>query len=167
MIRSRTFSGGPPPPNRLIGQKRTILFVKNRKYQRSPTMLRHISLCLVVIALTAIATSSRLEAGGGGGTGRTIIRLVGTARAPLASGTAKFEQQSTRRKFSVEAEDLRAFNGARAAVAVDGRQVGTAPISLGKFDLNLDTRNSQSVPNVTQGSRVVVTVGGTTVLQSQ
>ncbi len=130
-------------------------------------MLRRGFICLVVTTLVAIYTNSSVEAGGGGNGTRITIPLVGTNAARLASGKAKFEQQGSRRKFSVEGEDLRAFNGGKAAISVDGRQVGSVPIRLGGFDLNLDTRNGQSVPSVGAASRIVVTVSGKSVLTSR
>ena len=87
-------------------------------------------------------------------------RSRGTTAHPLASSKSKFEKSSDRLRISVEGEDLAAeFIGTPAAVEVGGHDLGTVeivclnpladpPCTLGGFDLNLDNRDGDIVPDL-------------------
>lgn len=113
------------------------------------------------IALTLVmCIQPEAEAGRGGGRGGSQVRLqarLAGAGTP-ASGKARFEARGSRMKLSVEVED---FIGAPGVASVDiNGTVYTLQINAAGFgDLNLDTENGQSVPNLSGGGTVVVTLG--------
>jgi hypothetical protein len=96
------------------------------------------------------------------------IKLETRLTAPnggVASGKAKYEDRGTRRKFSVEAQDVRLANGTVLSVCVNGQLVGTLRINFGRGDLNLDTALNQAVPVVRPGSVVEVKNGATVIVR--
>ena len=91
--------------------------------------------------------------------------LTRTADAPAAArGKAKFDQSSSRTNFSVEAENLRALNGKVATILVNGSQVGTATVTLGRVKLERTNQRGGTVPSIARGPRVDVVVGTTRIL---
>ncbi len=85
---------------------------------------------------------------------RLLAKLEATKKDPLASGKAKWEKQSARIKFSVEAEDLK-HNG-KHRILVDGNEVGLLYVKDGIGDLNLDTALGHSIPAMKRGQLVEV-----------
>lgn len=85
-------------------------------------------------------------------------RLQSGAAHPLASGKAKAEKRDDRVRLGVDLEDVDgSFIGTLATVTVDGVDIGTLEIvcinplggcTLGDFDLNLDTRDGDTVLDV-------------------
>ncbi len=83
-------------------------------------------------------------------------RLTSTAKGKsLASGKAKFEMRSDRIRLSVEVEDVLATK--EVEVFVNGASIGTVAIdAVGGADINLDSRDGDSVPILKAGDLVEV-----------
>jgi hypothetical protein len=81
-----------------------------------------------------------------------------------AQGKADWEQRSDRMRLSVEGEDLFAYEGQSVDIYIDGAFVSTQTVALGGFDLNLDTRDGDSVPTVANGSICTVQIGSDVLL---
>ena len=111
---------------------------------------RWITVFAFVVALS-IPAMSVVSAGGGT---RLEVNLTSTSADPLASGKAKFEERSDRTRFSTEAEDVTASGP--LTVKVNGSMVGSMNVVAGVGDLNLDTRDGQSVPAMNVGDTVEV-----------
>lgn len=90
------------------------------------------------------------------------IPLFGTENDPHASGRADYEVRPDRRRLSIEVEDVSGATTVR--FIVDGVLVGTLPIELGFADLNLDTRDGDEVPEVTESSLIEVRADDTELL---
>ena len=82
------------------------------------------------------------------------VRLTSTAADPLASGSAKFEMRPDRIRFSTEVEDVASVSNIRVVAA--GNDMGTLPIVAGFADLNLDSRDGDTVPVLSVGDLVQV-----------
>ena len=98
---------------------------------------------------------------------RTLLNatLKPTAAGPaVAKGKAKFDQSASRTNFSVEAENLRGLNGLTASFFVNGTQVGSTVITLGRAKLELTNERGGKVPAVAAGTKVEINVGLTTIL---
>ena len=98
---------------------------------------------------------------------RTLLNatLKPTAAGPAgAKGKAKFDQSASRTNFSVEAENLRGLNGQTASFFVNGTQVGSAVIALGRTKVELTNQRGGKVPAVSAGTKVEINVGLTTIL---
>ena len=98
---------------------------------------------------------------------RTLLNatLKPTAAGPVGSkGKAKFDQSASRTNFSVEAENLRGLNGQTASFFVNGTQVGSAVIALGRAKVELTNQRGGKVPAVSAGTKVEINVGLTTIL---
>ena len=98
---------------------------------------------------------------------RTLLNatLKPTAAGPaVAKEKAKFDQPASRTNFSVEAENLRGLNGQTAAFFVNGTQVGSAVIALGRAKIELTNQRGGTVPAVSAGTKVEINVGLTTIL---
>ncbi|MBI4014918.1 MAG: hypothetical protein HY365_03105 [Candidatus Aenigmarchaeota archaeon] len=91
------------------------------------------------------------------GDDRIVLRTALDALNGTPSGHAKFEERSDRTKFSVEVEDVNLSNGTKLTVLVNGNATGEITLSLGRGELELDSRNGDSVPDITEGTVVVVT----------
>ena len=78
--------------------------------------------------------------------------------APAAEGHARFEMRSDRTELSIEVEHLPA--GTAVVFLVNGAQVGTGMASgngpNGEAELELSTRNGNTLPAVQAGSTVTV-----------
>ncbi len=96
---------------------------------------------------------------------RLETRLTSTAEGPakrvqpaapaLASGKAKFEMRPDRIRLSVEVEDVVASE--EVEVFVNGASIGTVAIdAAGGADINLDSRDGDSVPILKAGHLVEV-----------
>ena len=116
------------------------------------SIIRWITVFAFVVALS-IPAISVVSAGGGT---ELEARLTSTSADPLASGKAKFEQRSDRTRFSAEVEDI-STDGTGFTVTVNGSTVGTLNVVGGIGDLNLDTRDGQTVPDMSAGDTVEVT----------
>jgi hypothetical protein len=92
---------------------------------------------------------------------RLRANLTGTS---AASGKAQWESRADRVRLSVEVEDVALPNGTVLTVTACGASVGTITLALGEGDLNLDTRDGQSVPTCSNGSSVTVSNGAATVV---
>ena len=89
--------------------------------------------------------------------GRTRLesRLTATSAEPLDSGKAKFEMRDDRVRFSTEVEDVAVAQ--QIEVVVAGMSLGTVAIdALGGADLNLDSRDGDTVPVLQDGDLVEV-----------
>lgn len=118
---------------------------------------------MVLVAGLVVATGAESFAKGP----RVLLNatLARTSDAPAAAkGKAKFDQSASRTNFSVEAENLRALNGKVATILVNGSQVGTATITLGRAKLELTNQRGGTVPAIATGSRVDVVVGTVRIL---
>ena len=77
---------------------------------------------------------------------RTLLQgmLTAVPGAPAAAkGKAKFDASSSRTNFSVEAQGLAALNGRSAAIFVNGKNIGSTGIALGRLKLELSTQRGQ------------------------
>ena len=83
---------------------------------------------------------------------------LSAAPSGLQSGKAKFESRDDRTRFSCEVEDVAADG--EYTVKHNGATVGTISVALGFGDLNLDTRDGQSVPNMMDGDSIEVFAPG-------
>lgn len=98
---------------------------------------------------------------------RTLLEGVLTAvpGAPAAAkGKAKFDASASRTNFAVEAQGLAALNGRSATIFVNGTNIGSTEIVLGRLKLELSTQRGQIVPPVTPGAVVEVHVAGQRIL---
>ncbi|HEX8476007.1 MAG TPA: hypothetical protein VF666_18555 [Pyrinomonadaceae bacterium] len=98
---------------------------------------------------------------------RIEARLAGASINGLTpKGKAKWRSRDGRLKFNVEVEKVNLPVGTRLNVLVDGVKVGELVITtLLEHELELDTNNGQSVPQIHDGTTVVVTnQAGTTIL---
>ncbi len=82
------------------------------------------------------------------------VRLTATEAEPLASGSAKFEMRPDRIRFSTEVEDV--ASATEIHVFAAGNDMGTLPIVLGFADLNLDSRDGDTVPVLSVGDLIEV-----------
>jgi len=85
----------------------------------------------------------RLEAG-----------LAATVADPLASGTARWESLTDRVTFTCEVEDV--TTSGNHEVRVNGVVVGFVNVVAGFGDLNMDSRDGDSIPTMNVGDRVQV-----------
>jgi hypothetical protein len=102
------------------------------------------------------SVTQTLKDGGGVSTEDTRIesRMTATAVDPIASGTSRWESRPDRVTFTCEVEDV-ATSGAHE-VRVNGLLVGIVDIVAGFGDLNLDSRNGDSIPTVRSGDKIQV-----------
>ena len=119
--------------------------------------LKWLSVAALLLVLT-VPQLQLVEAGGGPET-KLEGRLSGTS---LASGKAKFEERADRVRFSVQVEDM--SSDGNFTVAVNGAEVSTITVAGGLGDLNLDTRDGESVPSLKAGDDVEVSSGGVVIL---
>jgi hypothetical protein len=119
----------------------------------------------VVMLIVAGILSSAADVFAKGPRTRIFATLTATAAAPkVAKGKAKLDQSASRTNFSVEAENLRSLNGQTALIFVNGTQVGSTVIALGRAKLELTNERGGSVPAVSAGTKVEINVGLTTIL---
>ncbi len=127
--------------------------------RRSRWMASTLPIALVVVL--AAGTMSQVSAQ----EVRLEAELVATTADPLASGKAKFEYRADRTRFSTEVEDVNIDGQGRVTVTrtttmddgtvmVDVIQDDAITIVGGVGDLNLDTRDTQTV-NAMQSDDVV------------
>ena len=89
---------------------------------------------------------------------RLEVRLTATDVNRRASGTAKYEQRPDRRRFGTEVEGVAVNGTGRVNVNRAGTNMLNRPIQIvnGFGDLNLDTQNGQTVPQLKAGDNVRV-----------
>jgi hypothetical protein len=110
----------------------------------SPVATENSSLSKAATTLPASGTEeARLEA-----------ELRATQSDPLASGTAKWEIRPDRVKFSTEVEDV--TTSGNHEVRVNGAVIGSVNVVAGFGDLNLDSRDGDTVPTMNAGDLVQV-----------
>lgn len=98
---------------------------------------------------------------GGDDAGQAPVSLEAPLRASDgsdASGEAKFERRSDRVTFTVEVEDMEDDGTATIVVVRAGAVVyqGSLRIDAGSGNLNMDSRDGDTVPSLTSGDRVRV-----------
>lgn len=119
----------------------------------------------VPAALVVVLGMNLLVFAGGNRTKLETRLSSTTAAEPLASGKAKFEMRTNRIRLSVEVEDV--FAAAKVEVFVNGASIGTVVIdAAGGADINLDSRDGDSVPVLEAGALVEVRTSGGTVILS-
>jgi nucleoid-associated protein YgaU len=124
-------------------------------------MLRR--LFVACVAGLLLAGSAEVIAKGGAKPGRTILTAIlsRSAVAPAAGkAKAKYDESKSRTNFEAEGENLRALNGKTAVVSVNGTVVGSGPITLGRFNVELSTQQGDQVPTLTAGVALSVSVDG-------
>lgn len=120
---------------------------------------------VVVMLIVAGVLSSAADVFAKGPKTRIFATLTPSAVAPkTAKGKAKFDQSASRTNFSVEAENLRSLNGQTALIFVNGTQVGSTVITLGRAKLELTNERGGTVPAVRPGTSVEINVGPTNIL---
>ena len=91
---------------------------------------------------------------------RLKTRLTGPDIGGLVpSGAAEFRKRGINKRFTTEVEDVNLTGSLR--VCVNGMDLGTISLASGFGDLNLDTRDGQTVPGMSSGNVVTVRSGGT------
>lgn len=80
--------------------------------------------------------------------------LAATTVDPLASGTARWESRPDRITFTCEVEDV--TTSGSHEVRVNGVTVGCVNVAAGLGDLDIDSRNGDSIPTMNVGDRVQV-----------
>ena len=78
------------------------------------------------------------------------------AKTPDAEkGKAKYDERANgRKKLNVEVEHI--VSATNIEVFVDGASVGTAALTLGTVEIELDTKTGDTVPTMTEASVVEV-----------
>lgn len=98
---------------------------------------------------------------------RTILTGVLTAAPGIpatAIGKAKYDASASRTNFTVEAQGLTTLNGRSAAIFVNGKNIGSTRIALGRLKFELSTERGQAVPPVNAGAVVEVHILGQRIL---
>lgn len=115
----------------------------------------------MMLALAALATASVAVAGNS--ETRLKTRLAGPAIDGLVpSGAAEFRARGSAKRFTTQVEDVNLDAGTPLQVCVNSTLLGTIilggpPVRGG--DLNLDTRDGDTVPAMTAGDSVSVWSG--------
>jgi hypothetical protein len=125
----------------------------------------------LVAALLMIGTTNAVFADDGGRNGPQLrTRLAGAAiHAQIPEGSAKFRSSTRGSQLNVEVEHVRLPAGTMLGVAVSRSGVsvtiGTITLaSTGEGELELDSRQGDTVPSLATGDMVTVNNGGTTIL---
>ncbi len=107
-------------------------------------------------AVLVVVLGMNLPVFAGGNRTKLETRLTSTAEGEqLASGKAKFEMRSNRIRLSVEIEDFVATEAVE--VFANGASIGMAAIdAAGGADINLDSRDGDSVPILEAGDLIEV-----------
>ncbi len=107
-------------------------------------------------ATLVLVLGMNLPVFGGGNRTKLETRLTSTAKGKsLASGKAKFEMRSDRIRLSVEVEDFVATE--EVEVFANGASIGMVAIdAAGGADINLDSRDGDSVPILEAGDLIEV-----------
>lgn len=85
---------------------------------------------------------------------RIIASLNATAADPLASGTARWESRPDRVTFTCEVEDVTTLGSHK--VRVNGVTIGSVNVVAGLGDLDMDSRNGDTIPTMNIGDRFQV-----------
>src|SRR5205823_14258815 len=80
--------------------------------------------------------------------------LTATAADPDAEGHARFESRSDRAQFRVEVEDISTATAVN--VLVNGQLVGVITLQAGAGELDLNTKDGDTVPMLHTGDEVEV-----------
>jgi len=118
-------------------------------------MVKHRGSTKAIVALTALLLIGG-SAFAGGTWVKTRIGLRAKASDPLASGKAVYREKDfgLRRTLKVEVEDV--SSATSADVFVDDVNVGTINFLLGAGELEIDTKDGDTVPVLVFGSVVKV-----------
>ena len=81
------------------------------------------------------------------------VAIGGTEAEPFANGNASYRVRPDQQKLEIEVEDLR--NTDSVEFVVDGVSLGTATVSLGQANVELESENGP-VPVLTAASQVIV-----------
>lgn len=124
-----------------------------------------------VFDVFAIGTEELILSSEGGGEGPPPcesdsfvidFHLGGTEHEPEASGVAIYSVEVCERRLVIEIEGVTSTNG--VLFIVDGEFIGDFEVVEGTARLQLDTRDEQEVPHVTEGSVFDVFAAGTEIL---
>lgn len=132
----------------------------------------HVKFGAATLSILAVVLALGIVVGSTSGTAAASdsrLRLEGdlNAAASLTSGDAKFEHRSDRTRFSAEVEDtsiacgeLHVFHVASSTTALGAMTAD----GVGVCDLNLDTRDGDSVPGMSASDIIEVRQGTTVVV---
>ncbi|MDX1981184.1 MAG: hypothetical protein SFV51_13010 [Bryobacteraceae bacterium] len=96
-------------------------------------------------------------AGSGGNELRIQTRLTGGALNGMTpSGSSRFRARGGNSDFSVEVEDVNLPDGTLLTVTVGGRAAGSIRLALRGGEIDVNTRDGDSVPQAAAGEVVVV-----------
>ena len=105
--------------------------------------------CLFLLALThnaAYAQDGRIK---------FKIKLHEPAKINAPKGKAKYDERANgRKKLNVEVEHI--VGTTNIEVFIDSQSVGTAALTAGTVEIELDTKKGDTVPTMTQNSLVEV-----------
>ena len=117
-----------------------------------------------------LTTATTAAKGGDAAEIRLQAPLAATRVDQLASGTARWESRPDRVTFTCEVEDITTTGSHQ--VLVNGVLVGSVSVVAGLGDLNMDSRDGDTIPTMNVGDRVqvknpsgVVILKGTLVLR--
>lgn len=92
---------------------------------------------------------------------RLRTRLTGPAIAGVTPhGVAKYRERGAKRKFATEVQDVNLPDGTVLHVRVNSTEVGTLTLSLQRGQLELRTRDGDTVPVIVKGDVVTVVDAG-------
>jgi hypothetical protein len=142
---------------------------KNRGYAALGMMLLAAMIwSLLPASYSTNAKAQKMESNGGGG-GNPLVLLEAQlgSSASAATGKAKYRVfQDGSRKFEIEVEDVALPAGTVLTAFVDGTAFGTITLnSVHAGEIEHETENGQTVPQVTASSTVVVRNGADAVVQ--
>jgi hypothetical protein len=87
------------------------------------------------------------------------ISLTGRHAYPRAAGSSQYQAQPGQSEFQAEVEHVRSLAGKQLLVKVNGTTVGKMKVSRqGRADLTLNSEVGQSVPAISAGALVKVTI---------
>jgi hypothetical protein len=136
---------------------------------RSKLAVSVIGVGLVVALAAAFASPSVASAPAsarlarGASNANLQISLTGRHAYPRATGSSQYQAQPGQSEFQAEVEHVRSLAGRQLLVKVNGRTVGKMTVSRqGRADLTLNSELGQSVPAITSGALVKVTINTST-----
>jgi hypothetical protein len=122
-----------------------------------------LALPLMVAGLCVNRAAFAAKAGGV----RREINLSGDAiNGVVPKGKAEFRKRKKQTKFKVEVERVNLPDGTPLTVNVNGNPVGTLTLNLRTGELELNSNDGDTVPQIRQGDRVTVTDSNGAVLLS-
>lgn len=109
-------------------------------------------------AVSLPAAPAMAKAMKGGDEVRTRINLTGAAiNRVVPKGRAESRMSSSFKSFKVQVEQVNLANGTTLNVALNGSNVGTITLALGRGELDLSTKDGEAAPAVKPGDVVTVT----------